>query len=136
VHRTEAQTARVTRSLLAVVLSPRCHPADWYGASEAAIATIYALHPRPGNLCAAMVDALAERALGAHCCSAISLASASATACVISCIEISKKALLCILHVFHRPQTFVAAVLAAIGLWRSAPLSAQFDAIAPVWFQE
>lgn len=50
--------------MVAVVLWPQCHPADWYGATEAAVAALYALHPSPPDLCAAIVNALAERALG------------------------------------------------------------------------
>ena len=39
-------------------------PAAWYSAAEAAVAAIYALHPAPGSLCAAVVHRLAGPAIG------------------------------------------------------------------------
>ena len=57
--------AAITRALAGVLLRPRMQGAVWYGAAEAAIATIYQLHPAPGQLCAAVVQGLADAAIGA-----------------------------------------------------------------------
>ena len=54
----------IMRALVGVLLAPKTEPSAWYGAAEAAVATIYALHPRPGGLAAALVHHLAGPALG------------------------------------------------------------------------
>lgn len=53
----------VTRALAGVLVAPRVQPAAWYSAAEAATAAIYALHPAPGALCAAIVHQLAGPAI-------------------------------------------------------------------------
>ncbi len=63
--RKASQVAAITRALAGVLLRPRMQGAAWYGAAEAAIATIYQLHPAPGQLCAAVVQGLADAAIGA-----------------------------------------------------------------------
>lgn len=63
-RRDARQLDAITRALAGVLVAPRMQPAAWYSAAEAATGAIYALHPAPGALCAAIVHQLVGPALG------------------------------------------------------------------------
>jgi hypothetical protein len=65
-----AATARIYRALAKVVVASGLPESAWYTAAEAAVAAIYALHPAPHELSAAILRRVADDclALGASVC--------------------------------------------------------------------
>ena len=57
--------AKLAATVAAGGARQRLPEAGWYGAAEAAVAAVYALHPAPDALCAALLRRLAAGALGA-----------------------------------------------------------------------